>query len=137
MNNESTTTNGSPTVSPRDQLVRDTLSTCIEGGSAYWLDGRPKRLMDTGKRFINDGEPWHYAGVTHCLDAEDGTAFADITIATIEAGFLSIVDGTVRVRAGLAGAIIVAWHLPDDADIDAEAADAVLQAGLFGDLVYG
>lgn len=124
-------------LSPRDQMIRDTLVTCIEGGSTYWLAGQPKRLTDSGAKFVDNGEPWHYTGVVKCRDAENDDKFADISLATVELGFRRIVEGSTAVRADLVGTVTVAWLRPDDADIDAEAADAILQAGLFGELVYG
>lgn len=125
-------------ITPREQLLRDTLCTCIEGGSTYWLRGKPRRLMDDGSKFVDNGEPWHYTGVRDCKDAENNDAFGDVTLATIELGFRRISDGTLRdINSELFSAVALDWLRPDDAALDGWAADAVLQAGLFGSLVYG
>lgn len=125
-------------ISPREQLLRDTLCTCIEGGSNYWLSGKPRRLMEDGSKFVDNGEPWYYTGVRDCKDAESNDAFADITLATIELGFRRIVDGTLRdINSGIFGSVALGWLSPEDADLDGWGADCILQAGLFGSLVYG
>lgn len=123
-----------PVISPREQLLRDTLCTCIEVGCVYWLRGEAQRLLERSRRQA----AWHYTGVRKCHDPEDGSKFDDITLGTIELGFRRIADGTMKeIRRDLRESIITAWLAPKESDIDAEAADVILQVGLFGEIVYG
>lgn len=61
-----------------------------------------------------------------------------VTYETIALGIERILRGDegCRIRSDLRMQVLSAIH-PDDADIDADAADCIVQAGLFGEVRYG
>ncbi len=113
----------------RAQLMRDTLCTCIEGGSQSGLVGQPVRRDDP------TGVGWYYAGIESCYDG-DGDVVDNVTLATIELGYRRLIDGSVTANRNIVAEARRAFLDPDDGDIDAKAADVILQAGLFGSVLY-
>jgi hypothetical protein len=111
-----------------DQLCMDLLTTCVEGGSSYWL------ACDHVER---DAE-LNVIKIVGCVDAEDDSEkWPDATLETIRTGIQRILEGNVKVRDDIRSAVLAAAVDPDSADWDAEHADCVLQAGLLNDIVYG
>jgi hypothetical protein len=112
-----------------DSLCLDFLTTCVEGGSAYWL------ACDHVDR---DAEH-NVIKIAGCFDREedDNSAWGDADIGTMQLGIQRILDGSVKVRSDISGTILQALIDQDKADWDAETADCVLQAGLFNEIVYG
>lgn len=110
------------------KLCTDMLTTCYEGGSAYWLACNSV-VRD------NDGNVKHIIG---CHDREDeSTKWGEADAVIIQSGVERIVEGTVKVRDDIRMNVIQALVDPDSTSWDAEVADCVLQAGLLNDIVYG
>jgi len=103
-----------------EQDVRDVLTTAVEGGIQYWA-------LVTG--YVNqDGIGNPHATVRD----EDGKSFT-IDEAAIRKGIDTIINGRTPLRKDLMAQIVNGHTDP----IDSEAADCVVQAGIFGEVKYG
>ena len=117
----------------RTEFLSDVLITATEGGINYWAqvtkrrwerrgpDGYEGAVMDVGLRDLEDGDKLHY--VTHEM-LEKGIAL----ILSTETRF--------QVREDLYRMILLGHYKNDAAEIDAEAADVIVQAAIFGEIVY-
>lgn len=117
-----------------DARCEATMCTALEGGVGYW--SQADKLVQTE------------AGYESCLicECDDLERFdwkkkervRKLDADVIRRGIQRILDGTVAIRADLAAQVLrdatTAYHSWDP--MDAEAADCVVQAGLFGELRY-
>lgn len=111
-----------------DNLCKDFLTTCVEGGSAYWLAAQ--RIERDPDLTVNK--------IVGCEDTEDGeTKWGDATVETMREGIRRILSGEVKVGAHIRRDVLSAVTDTENTDWDAETADCVLQAGLLNDIVYG
>jgi hypothetical protein len=111
-----------------DELCRDLLTACYEGGSAYWL------ACDDVER-DDDSNVVKIAG---CVDREDdSTKWGDATLETIRTGIRKILANEAEVRSDIRGNVLNSVIDPENGDWDAEVADVVLQVGLLGEITYG
>jgi len=104
--------------------------TALEGGIGYWSVCTEYHWSFDGEQDL-DG---FYADVEET--EEDAPVVRRIDAACILRGLLYFAqpgDGYRRVR-NVARAILMG---DDEADYDAEVADCIVQAGLFGEVVYG
>lgn len=112
------------------QLLKDTLTTAVEGGIGYWLAAGTVERDEEGNAIA----------LRNCRDAEDSSSlFDDITLDTVKRGI-----DELRMHAELAAArynkaVIEALADPENSGvfIDADVADVIVQVGLFGEVVYG
>lgn len=110
----------------RQQMLADILCTAFEGGIGYWC------LADHATQ---DAEG-NYVALVDCEDTEDpDTKFGDITIDTIQLGIDRILSGAVPIRADLLAQVAQSWA-GNEGDCDIDAADCIIQAGLFNDITY-
>lgn len=110
-----------------DKVLLDMLTTCYEGGSAYWL----------ACHSVHRDKDLNVTLIEGCYDAEDEeTKFPDARPETMLLGMKRILDGSVAVRQDIRGSVLAAVLDDDNADWDAEVADCVLQAGLLNETVY-
>jgi hypothetical protein len=112
----------------KEQFLRDILCTAAEGGIGYWCDWK------STTRANKDGD---YLALHGCHDAEGGAKFKDITVETIRLGIERILSGSVKVRSDLVAQVATGNAFNEAGDIDADGADVIVQAGLFGEIVYG
>lgn len=116
---------------------------------------RAEFLHDILIGFVEDGctntwrsiDAWHYdeadpsqAWAVFIEDDDDLGADAPkhrVTIETIARGLSALQAGDVHMGARMLGSILAADAENDAGDIDAYDADAIVQAGVFGNLVYG
>lgn len=116
----------------RAEFLQDVLITAVEGGTGYWA-------AVSGYRY-DDDKPETASVTLHPLNDDtgefDGPAHA-VTIDTIAAGIGRIKRGDLSINSALRGTILNASDENDAGDIDADGADAIVQAALFGELVYG
>lgn len=113
-----------------DQLCIDLLSTAYEGGSNYWLHA---------KRF-DCNEKKEIVRLYELTDAETGETFDEgdeITLETMRLGIARLCDVEFFVAARIRASLFEALTDPESSAWDAETADCVVQAGLFGSIVYG
>ncbi len=120
-----------PRSAEREQFLRDVFTTALEGGIGYWA-----RFMSYRNR---DGEPFG-ATVRECDDDECRDLVIDAEI--IERGLQGLADGTVTFGGSpMSASAHRFWAgmlaVPDAGEIDADDADEIVQAGLFGDVRYG
>ena len=125
-----------------DYEAETILTTAVEGGIGYWS------LITDCKRREDKTDPDYLAWQEVTLvDAEDeDESFGVVNKATIEKGVSLIVSGKVRISNDLRAQVFTllsgeTWErdgvqLPEF-DIDSSAADCIVQAGLFGELVFG
>lgn len=127
-----------PVMTVTGQFLSDILTTAIEGGSNYWIERAdsiervedkqsPNYLSPTfiRKLKVSEGEPKEGMGDTF-----------DVTLQVMADGVRRLLDGSVKARQDII-ADVLASVVEGDALMDADAADVVLQAGLFGEVVFG
>jgi len=103
------------------------MSAALEGGIGYWCAADSIQRDGLGFRsFI-------------AYDAEDENAFKPkgCDRLSIRLGVERILSGEVKVNKALRGCILAGVTSYDSGLIDADAADCIVQAGLFNDLVFG
>ena len=113
-------------MSTRQQLLADILITAAEGGINYWAHVSNYRW--------NQGPA--QTGFT-ARDREDTAAAFNVTIETAELGIERIVTGECQVNTRITDSVkFLNTHNEPDSEFDAQVADAIIQAALFGELVY-
>lgn len=143
----------------REQFLADIITAAIEGGTGYWAsvarykwedrepkhvcaaiivtdddEGRAKRRAAGAAKREATGEAKLTVDEALAIEGSDVHA---ITIETIAAGIGRITRGELTIREDLRRLIAEASRENDAGDIDADAADCIVQAALFGELVYG
>lgn len=114
----------------REQFLWDVFVTACEGGINYWARIERYHHSTNGK---DDLEGFH----AKIFDTEEEKRH-DIHRATIEHGLKAFQKPGVHINAELRGQILAADVTNgENVTLDAEGADAVVQAGLFGQVVYG
>lgn len=119
----------------RKQWLDDVFVTALEGGIGYWSECSEYRW------FGPDGEDptdKFRAVIFDIADAPEPTRYV-IDVSVITRGLALVTSGKCK---GVSGEWVGQLMLADrtngeDGDIDADGADAVVQAGLFGEVVYG
>lgn len=114
----------------RQRLLADILIGAVEGGTGYWA---------TVSDYQHSGPANDTSATLHETEPGDGEhpASREVTTETIETGIQAILNPRFRVCTHLRAAITHAHNEGDASGLDAEAADAIVQAGLFGEIVYG
>lgn len=131
----------------RRRMLRDIMVTAFEGGCNYWAEAR-RVVRDT-----DEASPRHLDYLSFELrsaeDADDARLgrWVRVDERAIARGMERILsapqdigehgESKLRVRRDILGAIALANVNPEDADIDAEAADCIVQAAMWGEIVYG
>jgi hypothetical protein len=114
----------------RAAFLHDVFVAALEGGIGYWSECYHYHWS------ADDGATSDVLGFHAIVKDTEGEGVYVISAATIEKGIAAILDGTAPVHPE-----IRAWVADDNEDnqgrIDATAADAVIQAGLLGEVVYG
>jgi len=115
-----------------DAVCRDLLTACFEGGSAYWLSC--DRAVYTG----HDTDAYGVKKIVGCEDVEDSkTKWGDATYDTMRHGFQLLLAPGADVSSTIKKDAAMCLIDYENANWDADTADAVLQFGLLGELVYG
>lgn len=118
------------TVTPSDELLAGVIITALEGGIGYW--------SSCSEYEWENRPPSEVYAVVH--DSEDKDKEFRITIETIREGLRKIVHDEVKYNLGedeYMQNLAVGILTEEDYDYDAGDADNIVQAGLFGELVYG
>lgn len=121
------------------QFLADVLTTAVEGGITYWATlAQVYRAKDGDPLPLDDLSVY---GVDVHEEDDGGHVHRAVTLDTVHTGIHRIVSGSVEIAPSLrhviAGAVLGYGEGPDAGDIDADAADVIVQAGLFGEVVYG
>ncbi|MES2155987.1 MAG: hypothetical protein V4510_12710 [bacterium] len=113
----------------RDVFLQDLFTTALEGGIGYWSQAETYHWSDEDPTSF-------YADI---IDNEDDNESYHIDRAVIVRGLALCLEGCKygpegRPRADL---MLAAATNGEDGDYDSDVADCVVQAGLFGEVVYG
>jgi hypothetical protein len=114
----------------RQRLLADILIGAVEGGTGYWA---------TVSSYEHSGPAADTSATLHEIEPGDDEHpdGREVTTETIEQGIQKILDPHFRVCTHLRAAITHAHNECDVGGLDAEAADVIVQAGVFGEIVYG
>lgn len=129
-------TNITITVEISDELINDVFITAMEQGIGYWAVASQVESSGEGSdlKYISamlaDREEAYDSG----LDPNEFTWYR-IDKDVIVKGIERIMSGEVGIRSDLHAQVSGSIRA-DDCDIDADAADCIVQAGVFGELVY-
>jgi hypothetical protein len=143
----------------REQFLADIITAAVEGGTGYWAqcarykwegldakdvhavllaedddDAREKRREAGAKKRAETGDG--RLTVDEALAIEGGGALL-LNIDAVARGIGRITRGEIQINASLKKLIAEASRENDAGDIDADAADAIAQAALLGELTYG
>lgn len=121
----------------RADFLASVIVTGVESGYhgiGYWAECRKYRWewSDEGKRLLGNASV-----EIRSTGGETGAEWRPVTLDTVRKGLAHIRNGETNVNKRLSGLIMVAERDSDAGDIDSEAADCIIQAGLFGQIVYG
>ncbi|MGA2977941.1 MAG: hypothetical protein ABSF77_21795 [Spirochaetia bacterium] len=106
----------------------DIFVTACEGGINYWASFE--------RYHHSHGEaPDHEGFFAKILDTEEVKRY-EIHRATIQNGLKAILSGKVNLRSDIKSSIALASIETDAGYIDADGADCIVQAGLFGHVIY-
>lgn len=139
------------TITLNDEELSDVVITAVEGGIGYWFRGLEYRHNQPGGAFIAGyitdevgdcdrmGDGYGYSATDDhaeqatCEDCIAATTLIDSD--TVALGIQRILSGEVGIRGDLLRQ--VQTLTTEDPNVDSDAADCIVQAGLFGELVYG
>lgn len=119
----------------RKQFIFDCFIGAMEGGIGYWSSADSYHWT-TGTELDNEDLDGFYAVIR---DLEDDDKKYRITPAIIKRGINRLISGKATglhsaYRAQIAGAYAIS---EDNGELDATHYDAIVQAGLFGEVRYG
>lgn len=118
-----------------DLFLADCLVVAAEGGVNYWGE-----VVEYHHHALNDRAPADvYMIITeHEPSPRDTTGGTHlVTIRTMADGIRRLVERQVRMNDTLLDYLTQGVRENDAAYIDADLADCIVQAGVFGELVYG
>lgn len=111
----------------RIEFLKDIIITAYEGGIGYWALGR-NYDPDNGTVDLVEDEHFPF---------DDNTPWQTVNLDTIERGLAKVKDPSFKINKEMRGWITTGDITNDAGDIDSGCADAIVQAALFGELVYG
>ena len=118
------------TKTAREEFLDDVIVTAIEGGIGYWSVCHSYKWQDQPEvtAVIQEWDEW-----------EDKAIGDKITVdrALIRKGIKQVLSGEADVHKSMVKLIAAANATNDGGDIDADAADVIVQAAIFGTLTYG
>jgi len=114
----------------RERMLADILIGAIEGGTGYWA---------TVSAYQHSGSAGETSATLHEIELSDPEHpdGREVSTETVQEGIQAVLDPYFRVCTDVRAAIAHADEEDDAGGLDAEAADAIVQAGLFGRLIYG
>lgn len=129
-----------------DDFLSHVLETAVEGACSYWADvsadsaGDDARDFDVGD-YVDDGESGgegdRFYTSASFLVSGDPSQGGTLDLQGMADAIERIAHGEVEVPPAIRAIILAAVQEEDPADIDAEAADCIVQIGLFDEIVYG
>ena len=115
----------------RTDFLAGVVVTAVEGGINYWGDIRKYRWREDDER--NFTEASVEVKVNDTPDAE----WLTVDMAVIQQGIKAIRKGDFQVNRVIVSYVVLGDRNNDAGEIDSDAADCIVQAGLFGAIVYG
>lgn len=131
------------TLEVSDETISNIMITAFDanyGGSWYWAVPDWIETPTASCTYIRTaGDNWTHVYAQVNPDEPIGDVEQDkpfvVTRTVVERGIQLILTGKVGIRSDLLAQVQTLFL--DDVDIDADAADCIIQAGVFGELVYG
>ena len=120
----------------RHRFLWGTFVTALESGVGYWCrinSYRPGWAPDMGER--TERQVRDYENFRAEIECEYDCYLVDADV--IEKGIEALKNGKARVNTTLLGWIVDGDNENNGGYIDATAADCIVQAGLFGEVIYG
>ena len=114
----------------RNDFLSLCLITAVEGGIGYWAEMKDYRWSEADNGLFTDASVSVWYG-------ELLQEWTKVDLHTVSKGIAEIRSGEVLVSRQIVGWVVTSDNSNDANEIDAEAADCIVQAGLFGKLVYG
>ena len=117
----------------RTNFLGNILVTAVEGGINYWAETRNFKFREDVNRNITHTQ-------VDVREVDDGGSYGEwqtITLTDISHGLRKIERGEVHINRALLGDIVCSNINNDASEIDSVAADCIVQAAMFGVLVYG
>ena len=111
----------------RTDYLASVITTAVEGGIGYWAEHRNYLWNWDDDRNLT-------AASVEVLERPDGDWQA-VSLATIRKGIQVLKK--LEMNRDLKAALLVSEAENDAGEVDAELADLIVQAGLFGKIVYG
>ncbi len=132
-----------------DAFLAQILETAVDGACSYWADvsaedvsgrGDPDGARDYDLSDYIEGDDSEsdapYYTAASFLVLKDSTQGGTLDLEGIADAIERIAGGEVEVAPAIREIIIAAVRDNDASDIDAEAADCIVQVGLFDEIVY-
>jgi hypothetical protein len=121
------------------EFLSDIMITAFDGSYGacwYWSepDRRNKPWLVTNSNSVASESRWFTAFIQ---DKEDEAERWEVNHEVIAKGIERIISGEVEIASYIQNYVQDSLVEYDAGDIDASAADCIVQAGLFGELVYG
>jgi hypothetical protein len=114
-------------------VLSDIFVTAIEGGSSYWAN----IIAEPNPYREEQYEPFYLSA--KFVDLEDSSSVHNgkIAVRDLTKGLKNILDPKFVCSGRLKGLCLQLLADPDAADYDAYDADAIIQATLFNDIIFG
>lgn len=124
------------------QFVSDVLVTAFDGsvgGCWYWADVPHDAWLYVEKSPVDMIEDLWTRVIIKEQEPDEESRGQEYTVdaKTIEGGIQAILDGSVEISIDLMAMLMTGVLHDDTGEIDAEVADCIVQAGLFGEVRYG
>lgn len=134
-----------------DEFLSQVLETAVEGACSYWADVDAEAVGDaegSGRArdfdvtdYVNEEAEETEDGILYnrasFLVSKDPTQGGTLDLQGIADAIERIAGDEVEIPAAIRDIILEAVENGDASDIDAEAADCIVQVGLFDEVVYG
>lgn len=132
----------------RNSFLADVLTTAMEGGIGYWSCATSYEWFDpdmtSGTASPAPGGGGNAYATLELTEVPDGgDTVRELNLDTVAVGLRKISSGEVQVSSKARRTVTVCnisnSTAPEDfrGDIDADLADQIVQAGMFGDVVFG
>jgi hypothetical protein len=115
-----------------EDFLSNVLITAFDGGYGgcwYWASPHGDDAWDIR------GGVWHSVMVEESEGDEEGAHM--VNHAVVLRGIERLVNGEVRINSELLAHLDQGLREDDAGEVDADVADCIVQAGVFGELVYG
>ena len=112
-----------------NSFLCEVLITAVEGGINHWAATRRYEHAESSNGNLSV--------VVVDVDARNGFGWQPVNTATIFKGIQAIKKPDFRINPTVRETVRTAWRDLDASNIDAKTANAIVQAGLFGIVVYG
>jgi hypothetical protein len=128
-------------MSTRHTFLADILVNAVEGGINYWAETKNYHWSKRDE----DGEiSSEYADDVYVdirekdyATEKEETPWFRVKAESLERGIEKIKDPNFQINPQIAKQVLYSDHFSDAGDIDTEIADVIVQATMFGEIVYG